>query len=78
MEVTTSPPYSSAAHIHEQCLAVKDVLVHTTLTILNVLPSERVIAQKQGYRSGEMIGEELGHKLAVEISQDLWECHFSL
>lgn len=40
-----------------------------TLAGFNVLPSERVIVQKQGYRLEEMIGEELGHKLAVEIPQ---------
>lgn len=36
---------------------------------LSVLPSELVITQKQGYRLEEMIGEELGHKLAIEITQ---------
>lgn len=66
MEVAASPPSSS---VHEQRLAVKDVPVQTTLPVLNALPSERVIAQKQGYRLEEMIGEELGHKLAVEIPQ---------
>lgn len=69
MDVATSLLLSSAVHVHERSVAVTNVLVHTTLAIFSVLPSERVIAQKQGYRLEEMIGEELGHKLAVEISQ---------
>lgn len=62
---------SNVVHVHKQSAAVTDILIHTTLAIFYMffLQSECVIAQKQGYRLEEMIGEELGHKLAVEISQ---------
>lgn len=42
--------------------------VRATFARFNVLPRKRVITQKQESRLEEMIGEELGHKWAVEIS----------
>lgn len=71
MELARPSAAVSAAHA-KQLLTVKDGLVHAsaaTFARFNVLPSKRVITQKQECRLEEMIGEELGHKWAVEISR---------
>lgn len=54
------------------CLAVTDVLVHVHrghFIFLLFCQADVLSRRHRAKRLGEMIGEELGHKLAVEISQ---------